>query len=86
LLGATAADVSFYITPVIPPSGGIRYPKIWNELRTKKVRVTGVLKFRSFGKKDEKAIIKSNPPAVVPQTAPDYFYMDLQETKLELDE
>jgi hypothetical protein len=74
LVGATADDVVFYIVPIMLSSGTFVYPEKWEKFITKQVRITGTLKYRSFGR-----IFKDG----ISQTPPNYFYMDMQETKLE---
>lgn len=75
LSGAIPKGVSFYVIPVIPSSGGYSWPSEWSDYRKKLVRVTGELKFRSFEK------LRSGVPGQIP---PDYYYMEVQHTKLEL--
>jgi hypothetical protein len=76
LNGAIPKGVSFYVIPVMPPSGGYTWPREWNDYG-KQVRVTGELKFRSFGKVNSQI-----PPDF--QTPSDYYYMEVQHTKLKL--
>jgi hypothetical protein len=80
LFGAIPKGVSFYVIPVMPSSGSYTWPPEWN-VYGKQVRVTGELKFRSFDRSGTKGTgDDSNPP----QIPPDYYYMELQHTKLEV--
>ncbi|SRR5216684_3147700 len=76
LLGATPNNVVFYVIPEMPPSGVYSYPKTWTRLMHQQVRLTGELRLRSYHGPD-----RSKGGTV--QVAPDYFYMELQRTKIE---
>lgn len=75
LHGAIPKGIYFYVIRVISPSGGSTWP-LKNDYG-KQVRVTGELKFRSFAK------VRSQIPPDF-QVPPDYYYMEVQHTKLEL--
>jgi hypothetical protein len=80
LFGAIPKGVSFYVIPVMPSSGIYTWPPEWNDYG-KQVRVTGKLNFRSF---DRSSINGKGDDGFPPQIPPDYYYMELQHTKLEV--
>jgi hypothetical protein len=73
LWGSTPTNVVFYIIPDMPPKGSYTYPVSWQKLMRQQVRVTGGLNFRSGGTNNDSSI----------QTAPDYYYMVLQRTRVD---
>jgi hypothetical protein len=80
LFGAIPKGVSFYVIPIMPPSGRYTWPPEWNHFG-KQIRVTGELKFRSFDRSGTKGMGDDGVPTQIP---PDYDYMELQHTKLEV--
>jgi hypothetical protein len=77
LLGAKS--VAVYVIPERPPSGVYSYPKTWTRLMHQRVRLTGELRFRSFDHSNTR-----DQAGRAVQVPPDYFYMVLQLTKIEL--
>ncbi len=69
-------EVVFYIIPEMPANRGFRYPAEWERRLHQSVRVTGELRHRSF----PRAAV--NDPKM--QIPPDFYYMVLQRTRVEL--
>jgi hypothetical protein len=74
LFNATPTNIVFYVIPDIPTNGSFAYPEAWTRNTHEQVRITGKLKFISFDRS------KAGP---FDQAPPDYYYMVLQQTKIE---
>ena len=74
VVGGPGASVSFYIfaAPTKGASGVL--PEAWEKRMHQRVRVTGKLRFQSFAPVAD---------VRVRQRAPDFYYMILQQTRIE---
>lgn len=75
-LAGMGQEAVFYVIPEIPAKGGFRYPAEWERMLHQSVCVTGELRHRSF----QRAAVH-DPKMQIP---PDYYYMVLQRTRVEL--